>query len=114
MNSARTCLAALALLSLAASTEAASAQSNPIAENYRAYPAAIQRGDLAAAEAPAAAAFAASQGQFGDGGRTAVLALNLARLRLAVGKYHEALDPASVAYRVAQAQGAAAGVDQVM
>lgn len=105
----------LVFLSLTLFNGAALAQqADTVMENYRAYRAALQRGDLAAAEAPAAAAFDASQAQFGEGGRTSVLALNLARLRLTLGKYSEARDPATLALRVSQAQGAASGVDVVM
>lgn len=89
-------------------------QANPVMESYRAYVIALQHGDLAAAEAPAAAALAASQAQFGDGGRTPVLALNLARLRVALGRYREAREPAVLALRGAQAQGTTSGVDVVM
>ena len=61
---------------------AASAQTpNPVIQHYRAYQAALDANDFVAAEREAAAALAASEQRDGDGGRTAVLALNLALVR---------------------------------
>jgi hypothetical protein len=89
-------------------------QPNPVVENYHAYMTALQRGDRAGAEAPAAAALAASQARDGDNGRTAVLALNLARLRVELSKFADALPPGTLAASVAQTQGGASGVDLVL
>lgn len=44
------------------------AQSNPIVQHYRAYVAAMERGDLSAATAEAEAALAASEARDRDGG----------------------------------------------
>lgn len=85
------------------SAATAAAQTNPIVANYRAYQAALERGDLAAAETAAAAALAASEARDGDGGSTAVLALNLATLRLDAGRRAEALEPARRARALASA-----------
>ena len=106
-------LFAMALMAFLGSAAAAQ-QANPVMDNYHAYMAALQRGDRAGAEAPAAAALEASQARDGEGGRTAVLAFNLARLRVTLAKYAEAIEPASIAVRLSQAQGAASGVDPVL
>ncbi len=90
-------------LSLVASATA-QAPPNPVMEHFRAYRAAIAQGDLAAADTAAAAALAASEARDGDGGRTAVLALNLATLRLERGHRAGALSPAQRAYRLATAR----------
>lgn len=102
--------AALALtFALLCNTAAAQTAPNPVIENFRAYRAALARNDLAAADIAAAAALAASEAQDGDGGRTGVLALNLALLRLDRNDAAGALAPAQRAYALAQ-QGAS-GVD---
>jgi hypothetical protein len=102
--------AAFALtIALLCNTAAAQTAPNPVIENFRAYRAAIARNDLAAADTAAAAALAASEAQDGDGGRTGVLALNLALLRLDRGDAAGALPPAQRAYTLAQA--GAPGVD---
>lgn len=54
---------------------------NPVLTHFRAYRAALESNDLPTAEREAAAALAASEARDGDGGRTAVLALNLASIR---------------------------------
>jgi hypothetical protein len=89
---------------------AASAQQppDPIVASFREYRAALERGDLPAAEAAAAAALAASEAA--QGRRTAVLALNLANVRLELGGDHDALTPARTALELATA-GADSGVD---
>jgi hypothetical protein len=104
--------AAWALL-LAAST--ASGQQNPapadpVVANFREYRAALERNDLPAAETAAAAALAASEAA--QGRRTAVLALNLANLRLELGGRYDALPPARTAHALATAS-ADSGVDPV-
>src|SRR5262249_11051026 len=65
------------------------------------YRAAVDRGDLAAAETEAAAALEASQARDGNGGRTGVLALNLALARLDAGHRAEAMQPAQLAQSLA-------------
>jgi TonB family protein len=104
--------AAWALL-IAASTAAAQpspAPADPVVASFRAYRAALERNDLPAAETAAAAALAASQAA--QGPRTAVLALNLANLRLELGGDYDALAPARTGHALATAS-ADAGIDPV-
>lgn len=102
----RVVLALSAVLPLAAAAQ----DVDPVLVNYREYRAALERGDLAAAETAATTAFAVSHTAHGS--RTAVLALNLANLRLELGKPYDALTPARVAHELATAS-AAAGVDPI-
>jgi hypothetical protein len=95
------------LLPFAAAPQAAI---DPVLVNFRDYRAALERGDLTAAEVSATAALAASEAARGP--RTAVLALNLANLRLELGKPYDALTPARTAHDLASAS-AAAGVDPI-
>ncbi len=106
-------LAGVAVLAIAAfGIAAAHAQSaDPVADNYRAYQAAIARDDKAGAEAAAAAALAASEARDHDGGSTATLAANLAQVRLDLNRPADALAPAQRASQIAQSRGAAAGVN---
>jgi hypothetical protein len=98
------------LLSLALVVSPAAAQTapDPILQHYRDYRAALDRQDLAAAEATAEQALSASEARDGDGGRTAVLALNLAIPRLIANDAAGALAPAQRAFALAEAgaQGA--------
>jgi tetratricopeptide (TPR) repeat protein len=80
----------------------AQAQSDAVADQYRAYEAALARGDRNGAEAAAAAALAASEARDGEGGRTGALAANLAQLRLNQGRNADALAPAQRALRIAE------------
>lgn len=84
---------------------------SPVMQHYRAYRAALDQGNLQTAEAEAASALAASIEQNGDGGRTAVLAVNLAGVRLALKENAAAVEPARRALAIAEARGAASGVD---
>jgi hypothetical protein len=79
--------------------------------HYRAYAAALERNDLAAAEAAAAAAVEASDALGVDGPRTAILLTNLAQVRLDRGDGAGAGAPAQRARSLAEAQGDAAQVD---
>lgn len=89
----------------------ASAQTpNPVMQHYRAYQAALAADDLAAAEGAAAAALEASEARDGDGGRTGVLALNLATVRFLNGDAAGALAPGQRALGLAQSRGEASGV----
>lgn len=97
----------LALLAFSAAAQTA----NPVVEHYRAYRAALDLGELATAETEAAAALAASEARDGDGGRTGVLALNLAIVRLMRGDRPGAVAPAAKA--LALSADAAAGVDRL-
>jgi hypothetical protein len=87
---------------------------NSVLAHYRDYRAAMERDDLAAAESAAEAALAASEARDGDGGRTAVLAINLAHVRLDRGRGAEALAPARRAHDLAAARGAESGVDPLV
>jgi hypothetical protein len=101
--------AALAAALLAAAATASAQQApDPIVASFREYRAALDRGDLPAAEKAAAAALAASEAA--QGRRTAVLALNLANVRLELGGDHDALTPARTALELATA-AADSGVD---
>jgi len=88
----------------------AAAQPQTIGQHFRAYNAALESGDLATAEREAAAALQLSESQDGDGGHTAVLALNLATTRLSAGHGADALAPAQRALRLARANSDS-GVD---
>lgn len=94
-------LAALMMWSLCAS--AAAQAPSAVLEHYRAYRAALDANDLSAAEREAVAALAASEARDGDGGRTAVLALNLASVRILKGDAAGALAPAQRAVTLAEA-----------
>jgi hypothetical protein len=96
----RSLLAAFGAVLLSVSA-AAQTPPNPVMEHFRAYRAAIAQGDLAGADAAATAALAASEARDGDGGRTAILALNLASLRLERGDRAGALQPAQRAHTLA-------------
>lgn len=80
------------LLMLCAPTHAQT--SNPVADHFRAANAALERGDFVAAETAAAAALASSEEIDGGRGDTAVLAANLAQVRLHLGRRSDALAPA--------------------
>jgi tetratricopeptide (TPR) repeat protein len=73
---------------------------NPTLEHFRAYRAALAHDDMATAEREASAALAASIARDGDGGVTAVLAINLAQARLALGRTGEAYEPAQRAFAI--------------
>lgn len=104
--------AAALLLTVVCLPLAAAAQTSPIVQHYRAYLAALERGDLDAATSEAQAALAASEARDGDGGRTAVLAFNLANVHVQAGRYLEAEPLAQRA--LALARGGAQGVDPVL
>lgn len=74
---------------------------NPVAQHYRAYRAAIERGDLQTAEVEASAALEASNARDGDGGSTGVLAINLAQARLNLKRPADAYEPARRALTIA-------------
>lgn len=90
----------------------AQAQTDPVSDQYRAYEAALARGDRNGAEAAAAAALAASEARDGDGGRTGALAANLAQLRLNQTRPADALAPAQRALRIAESN-ASSGVNPI-
>jgi tetratricopeptide (TPR) repeat protein len=99
------------VLSLTASAGAAGqaqaqASSNPVMIHYRAYRAAIERGDLVVAETEATAALEASVARSANGGNTGALAINLAQARLELGRRADAYEPALLAFNIASAGGA--------
>ena len=102
---------AVSCLGFSAASGAQTAAPNPVVEHFKAYSAALKRQDFAAAETAAQAALDASVQAYGDGGRTAVLAFNLADVRLTQGKADAAAAPARKALEIAEAKGAASGLD---
>lgn len=102
----------LVVLLFIAGASSAMAQ-DVVLNHYRAYRAALDRNDLAVAESEAAQALQASETRDGAGGRTAVLALNLATARLAMGHGNDAFGPAHRALDIAHANGGS-GVDPVL
>ena len=90
----------------------APAPENPVIAHYRAYRTALDAGDLATAETEADAALQASVARSGQGGRTGVLALNLAQVRLQRGRVAEAYAPALQAFEASQ--NSASGVDPLL
>ena len=101
------------LASALAMAGAATAQdtADPVKAAYHDYVVARDKGDLSAAEAAGARALAASEARDGAGASTAVLALNLAMVRLDLKHYAEAVAPARRAVELANA--GAKGVDPV-
>ena len=108
-----TALGALIAVSVAPSLAAAQQAENPIVTHYRAYQSTFDAEDFATAETEAAAALQASMARDGDGGATAVLAINLAKLRLVRSEIELAYPPALQAFNIAQAN-AASGVDPLL
>jgi hypothetical protein len=107
-------LRSMLAVSLALAAPAAFAQpspapsEDPVLVYFRESRAALDRGDAAAAEAPAQLALEASKTV--NGPRTAILALNLATLRLDLDKPEAAHAPALLAFELATAD-ADSGVD---
>jgi DNA-binding transcriptional regulator YdaS (Cro superfamily) len=95
------CLAA----ALALCGTAAAQSANPVMQHYRAYQAALEANDLTTAEREAAEALAASEARSGDGGNTAVLALNLASVRFLNNNAAAAVEPGRRALSIAQSAG---------
>lgn len=106
---ARRVLPATALIFLCAQT---TPPGNPVVAHFRAYQAALQANDLPTAETEAEAALAASVARDGQGGRTGVLAINLAQVRLMRGRAAEAYDPAQQALQISN--NADSGVDPLL
>lgn len=102
-----------ALLACAVVLLTAQAPSNPVMAHYRAYSAALERGDLQAAETEAERALEASVSRDGNGGRTGVLAINLAKVRLHNGNAAGAYSPALQAFTIASGDPSA-GVDPIL
>ncbi len=107
-------LSLIAAVLLLAVPPVAAQTHNPVLAHYREYSAALERGDLAAAETAGRAALTASEQRDGDGGSTAVLALNLAHILLEQNKPVEAAAPAQRALSIAQASGESARIDPLV
>lgn len=105
----RLLMAALAAL-LFGLAPAAAQERNLVIEYFRAYRAALEAGNLPAAEEAAEQALGASEYRDGGGGRTAVLALNLALVRLMQNDHRRALEPARRALNLAEARDGDSGV----
>lgn len=103
----------LACAAFVALTAAAHADTDPVAEHYRAYQAAFDRGDVATEVHEAQAALAASEARDHDGGQTAALALNLAMAELDNNNPQGAYAPAQRAFQLSQAH-AIAGIDPLL
>lgn len=99
----------LACAGAGAQTPGPDPAANAVIAHYRAYVAAYARDDIDTARNEAAKALAASEARDGDGGRTAVLAFNLARLYAQYGPLSEAKAPAARALELAGNAGS--GVD---
>ncbi|MES1201524.1 MAG: energy transducer TonB [Pseudomonadota bacterium] len=110
----RTIIALVLAVMFGASAAAQAPGSDTVLENFRAYRAAMARNDLIGAEHAAVLALAASEARDGDGGRTAVLAMNLALVRIQQGRVAEAREPAARALQLAEASGARSGVDPLL
>jgi hypothetical protein len=114
MRQERAILGATAIVASALVGAAQAPAPNPVLGHYRDHRAAMERDDLAAAETAAEAARGASEARDGDGGRTAVRAINLAHVRLDRGRGAQALAPARRAHDLAAARGAESGVDPLV
>lgn len=102
-----------AVLTALVATTAIAQEPPPVVTYYQQYSAALEHGDLEAAERAAASALAASEQRDGNGGRTPILALNLARTRVQLGQWQDASSPARLAYDLSRTNSAS-GVDQGM
>jgi TonB family protein len=77
---------------------------DPILAHYRTYQQALEARDGPRVLSAAEAAFAASKARDGDGGQTAILAYNLAEVRLRFGQAMSAVEPAREALRMSTAR----------
>lgn len=109
----RTMMRASALACLLATSAFAQQPNSSVETHYARYRAAIERGDVQDAEGAATAALDASRQRDGDGGHTATLAYNLALVRIDDGRPGEAIEPATLALRIAEA-GSASGLDPLL
>ncbi len=105
--------ASLWILALLSASAAAGnpAAADKVMQHYRAYRTALEQQDLQLAETEAGSALAASVELYGDAGRTGVLAVNLAGVRLALKQNAAAIEPARRALAIAEVQGEESGVD---
>jgi hypothetical protein len=104
-------VALLSAASAAAAQPRDAAAVDPVVASFREYRAAVERGDAEAAEAAAVRGLEASERV--NGPKTAVLALNLAAVRLDRGEPDTAYAPARRAYELATAD-ATSGVDPLL
>ncbi len=104
-------LALLSAVCAAAAQSRDTAAADPVVASFREYRAALERGDAQAAEAAAERGLEASERV--NGPRTAVLALNLAEIRLDRGEPEAAYAPARRAYELATA-GESSGVPPLL
>jgi hypothetical protein len=100
------------VVALTSGPVAAQPVGNAVVAHYRAYAAALEAGDFATAEREAEAAFRSSQARDGRAGRTGVLALNLAMVRLRLNRHADAVAPARLAIDIARDPNS--GIDPVM
>lgn len=107
----RSAFLACLMLGIAAPSLGQPSATDSVVAHYRAYTAAVGRGDVATAEIEARAAWAASEARDGGRGSTAVLALNLAQLLLEEGKKNDAVSPAQRAVQIAAENGAVSRVN---
>ena len=103
--------ALLSAVCAAAAQSRDAAAVDPVVASFREYRAALERGDAQAAEAAAERGLEASERV--NGPRTAVLALNLAEIRLDRGEPEAAYAPARRAYELATA-GESSGVQPLL
>jgi hypothetical protein len=102
---------ALSIATIAPCAQEPDASVDPVVASFREFRAALERGDAAAAEAAAQRGLEASERV--NGPKTAVLALNLATVRLDRGQAAAAYAPARRAHELATSD-AALGVDPVL
>jgi TonB family protein len=103
---------AVLLVAILVAPAAAQQSANPVTAHYRAYRAALERGDLVTAETESTAALEAAQLDPHNVGRVAALALNAALVRLSAGHRTQALAPAQLA--AALASNAQSNVDPMV
>ena len=92
---------ALLLVAILVAPAAAQQPANPVTSHYRAYRAALERGDLATADTEATAALETAQLDPHSTGTVAALAMNVALVRLSEGHRAQALSPAQLAASLA-------------
>jgi TonB family protein len=92
---------ALLLVAILAVPAAAQQSANPVTAHYRAYRAALERGDLATADTESTAALETAQLDLHSAGTVAALAMNVALVRLSEGHRAQALSPAQLAASLA-------------
>jgi TonB family protein len=92
---------AVLLVAILVAPAAAQQSANPVTQHYRAYRAALERGDLAMADTEATAALEAAQLDPHSTGTVAALAMNVALVRLSEGHRDQALAPAQLAASLA-------------